>query len=182
MSMTPGADARATIEFSWPPQRKVDLALAVSGLAALACLALVVLRRRGRADPDEPPSPVLAPDPWSAPRAPLVASALVVLVGTAFASIGVGLALAVFAVGVAFAARHRWLAIAVRALPVAAIAGGVAYVVLQQERHDYPHSALWPSEFRLAHSLVFFGLLAVALLVLADRPEDLGDLVEPDTP
>ena len=181
-SMARGTDARATIRFSWPPQRKVDLALAVSGLAALACLALVVLRRRGTTDPDEPPTPGLALDPWSPPRAPLVASVLVVFVGTAFASLGVGLALAVFAVGAAFATRHRWLAVAVRTLPVAAIAGGVAYVVLQQDRHRYPHSALWPSEFRLAHGLVFFGLLAVALLVLADRPEDLGERVEPDTP
>ncbi|MFM8305081.1 MAG: alpha-(1-_3)-arabinofuranosyltransferase family protein [Actinomycetota bacterium] len=181
-SMVQGSDARATVRFSWPPQRRVDLALGASGLAVLGCLALVTRGRRRGSHSPAGPAPRLAPDPWTAPEVPAVALVLAIAIGTVFASVAVGVALAGFAVGVWLAERQQWIARAVRIVPLGTLAAAVAFFVLQQVRYDYPHSALWPAQMRVAHGLVFFGLLAGALLVLGDRHEDLGDRVEPHRP
>jgi len=172
-SVTRGTDARVAMRFSWQPQRAVDLALAVSGLAVLGCLALVLLRPRRRAH-DAAVTPRLAPDPFSARRPPVLVSVLVAAVGAAFAGPAVGAALALLAVGMAFARRARWLAVVVRVAPLAAMGGAVAFVLAKQLRNDYPHVIEWPTYFRPAHFLAYFALLGFALLVCADRSEDLG--------
>jgi hypothetical protein len=172
-SVNRGTDARLTYQFSWKPQRAVDVALAISGLAALLCLGLVALRPRRRAR-TETETPRLAADPFSARRPPIALSAVVVVVGAAFAGPAVGAALLLLAVGASFARRARWLAVAVRLAPLAAMGAAVAFVVAKQVRNDYPHVMEWPTFFPLAHSLAFFGLLGFALLAWADRSEDLG--------
>jgi len=172
-SVPSGTEGPTTLRFTWPPQRTVNLALAVSGLAALVCLGLVVLRRRRAPADDEPHLPVVAPRPFSVRPAPVAAAGAVVIVGAAFGSLLVGAALLVFAVGLAFAPRLRALAIAVRCAPLAALGAGAGYVWVKQARNDYAHDQQWPAFFDAAHLLVLFGLLALALLVWADRPEDL---------
>jgi hypothetical protein len=91
-----------------------------------------------------------------------------------FGSPIIGAALLVFAVGATFAPRSRVLAGIVTALPVAAIVAAVGLVLWKQHQYDYPHDARWPSYFGVAHALVLFGFLAFALLVWAERDEDLS--------
>jgi hypothetical protein len=160
------------VDFTWTPQRSVDLALLVSGLGVLACVALVIFRRR-RAPASIPETPAPAPQPFRVPRAPLVASAVVVVAGVLFGSPLIGAALLLFAVGATFAPRSRVLAAIVTALPIAAIVTAVGLVLWKQQEYDYPHDARWPSYFGGAHALVLFGFLALALLVVAERDEDL---------
>jgi arabinofuranan 3-O-arabinosyltransferase len=161
------------LDFTWTPQRSVDLALLVSGLGVLACVALVIFRRR-RAAPAAPEAPEPAPHPFRLAAAPLVASAVVVVVGALFGSPLLGVALLAFAVGATLAPRSRVLAGIVTALPVAAIVAAVGLVIWRQDDHRYPHDARWPSYFGVSHGLVLFGFLALALLVFAQRDEDLA--------
>jgi hypothetical protein len=56
---------------------------------------------------------------------------------------------------------------------VTAIVAAVGFVLWKQQEYDYSHNAQWPSYFGVAHALVLFGFLAFALLVLAERDEDL---------
>jgi len=64
--------------------------------------------------------------------------------------------------------------VVVRVAPLAAMGGAVAFVLAKQLRNDYPHVIEWPTYFRPAHFLAYFALLGFALLVCADRSEDLG--------
>jgi hypothetical protein len=160
------------VNFTWTPQRTVDLALLASALAVLGCIALIVFRRR-RIPRTEPEQPVPAAEPFRVPAAPLAASAVVVVAGLLFGSPIIGAALLVFAVGAAFAPRSRVLAGIVTASPVAAIVAAIVLVLWKQHEYDYPHDARWPSYFGGAHALVLFGFLALALLVVAERNEDL---------
>jgi arabinofuranan 3-O-arabinosyltransferase len=166
------SSAATRVDFTWTPQRSVDIALVISGLGVLACLALIVVRRR-RVPHTAPEAPAPAPQPFRVPAAPVVASAVVVVAGVLFGSPVIGAALLVFAVGATFAPRSRVLAGIVTALPVAAIVAAVGLVLWKQHQYDYPHDARWPSYFGVAHALVLFGFLALALLVVAERNEDL---------
>ena len=70
--VTPDGEGRFTIDLRWEPQRLVWVGGAVSGLAVLACGALLVFgRRRGAADP----VPALSAAPrlvqWAGPGIPL---------------------------------------------------------------------------------------------------------------
>jgi hypothetical protein len=166
------SNAGARVDFTWTPQRSVDLALLVSGLGVLACIALIVLRKR-RAPAFVPDQPAPASHPFRVPAAPLVASGIAVVAGVLFGSPIIGGALLVFAIAATLAPRSRVLAGIVAALPVAAIVAAVGLVLWKQHRYDYPHDARWPSYFGGAHALVLFGFLALALLVVSERDEDL---------
>jgi hypothetical protein len=169
-----GAGAVTRVDFTWTPQRAVYLALAVSGLAVLACLALVVFRRRRR-DDTHPAPPELVRHPLRVPAAHLALSAAVVVAGTLFGSPAIGAALLVFAVGATFAPRSRALAAVVSVIPLVALFTAVLSVILEQDDHDFPHDQFWPSHFGTPHALVLFGVLAFALVVWSERREDLGD-------
>jgi arabinofuranan 3-O-arabinosyltransferase len=180
-AMTGGTSDRAAFAFTWTPQRTVDRALALSGLAVLVCLALCVVRPRRRTA-DDRATPRVAADPFGGPAPRWYASVLVVVIGGAFGGPGVGAALALLAVGAALAPRWRPLAVAVRLAPLAALGGAIAFVLVRQARNDYPHVMGWPTFFRTAHVLAFFALLGVGLLVAADRAEDLATAPRPDPP
>ncbi|GMU78784.1 MAG: hypothetical protein AMXMBFR46_15780 [Acidimicrobiia bacterium] len=185
-----GTRGRTELRFTWAPQRAVDLAIAVSVAAVALCIVLVAVRRR-RAEPAGARSPAPgAPDglPCVA-RAPIGASAGIVIVGALFGSFAVGAALLVYA-ALAFAAavpardgpdgsgpdqapyRPGPLTVLVRVIPPLALAAAVGLVVAGQVRHDYIHDALWPGHFRTAHLLTLFGVLAMLHLVWSDRATD----------
>ena len=176
-SVDRGLDRRAAIRFSWAPQGGQTIAFLVSGLAVLACLALIALRPRRR-DALDTAIPRIVVQPMRAPRLPLAAAIAVVAAGALFGGLAIGVALGGFAVAVALATRARWLAVAVRLTPIAALAAAAAFVVLKQLRNDYAHVLDWPTFFRPAHALAYVGLLAFALLVVADRADD----VDPPDP
>jgi len=75
-------------------------------------------------------------------------------------------------VAAALTRRRRLGAALVRVAPFAALGAGLAYLWLKQIRNDYHHWWLWASYFDLAHYLVFFAVLAFALLVIADHTTD----------
>lgn len=169
-----GTAGRSVFAVSWPPQRQVDLALAVSGLGVLTGLVLVGLRRRR-----DRRAPLTATPVWpgratvgSAPAAPWVASGVAVVVAALTGGPWVALGVAVVAGASRAAGRSRTLATAVRVAPLAALGAAVLVVVGRQVRHDYLHDALWPTRFGVAHHLVVFALVALVLQVWADRPED----------
>ena len=93
-----GTGGVTRVDFTWTPQRAVYVALAVSGLAVLACLGLVVFRRRRR-DDTHPAPPELVRHPLRVPAAHIALSAAVVVAGTLFGNLAIGAALLAFAVG-----------------------------------------------------------------------------------
>src|SRR5262249_51231820 len=145
-----GTGAVTHVDFTWTPQRAVYLALLVSGLAVLACLVLVAVRRRRRIDPPSA-QPEPAARPFRLPAAPLALSAVVVVGGPLFGGPAIGAALLVFAVGVTLAPRSRTLAAVVSAIPLVALFGAVVSVIVRQDDHDFPHDQFWPSHFGTAH-------------------------------
>ena len=157
-----------TVTLRWTPQRVVWIALAVSVVALLLCVALARWRRRDASDVGEPEDevPALA-NPLVAvgtqPR-PLtvVGSALAVgVVGGLVATWWVGLLAAALVALVLCVPRLRFLLTlgAPLALGVAAL-----YVVVQQYRYDYVADLDWPGRFTSVNNLAW---LAVVLL-LAD--------------
>src|SRR4029450_9059353 len=124
-----GTGGVTRVDFTWTPQRAVYLALAVSGLAVLACLALVVFRRRRR-DDTHPAPPELVRHPLRVPAAHVALSAAVVVAGTLFGSPVIGAALLAFAVGATFAPRFRALAAVVSVIPLVALFTAVLSVIL----------------------------------------------------
>ncbi|MEI8002045.1 MAG: hypothetical protein WCI50_11915, partial [Actinomycetes bacterium] len=120
----------------------------------------------------EPPTG-LGVVPRTTPIATVLGAVVVVAIGAACGSPVVGAALAGFAVLAVVARRHRIVAAATRLLPLAALGAAVLLVLARQVRHHYSHDALWPTLFRSSHLLVLFGVLALVLLVGADRADDL---------
>ena len=170
--MKDNTSGQSNFTFTWKPQRMVNIALAVSAVAVLACIALCFSPRRHRALRDVV-IPRLARDPFRTKSPPIFGSALVVLGGFFFGGLSVGLATAVLAVTAALSARWQPAAHLVRLVPLTSIALAVALVLWRQARHRFPHDVFWPPQFMTAHSLVLFGLLGIALGVIADRTEDL---------
>ena len=160
---TPGGPS--TVRLEWVPQRNVWAGLALSGLALLLCLAIVVvssIRRRpvtvGPPPPEPDPPSFLRPEA----RRPLLVAPLIVGVGFSLAAgpvVGIPSgALVGLAIVVPWA---RWLVAFGGAL---ALAASGTYVALQQLCYDYPPDFAWPTNTEKAHLL---GWLAVALATAA---------------
>ena len=174
-----GTSGPTAFAVSWPPQRQVDVALAVSALGVLGCVVLILVRRRRSAALAAIPPVTTTPD-WPAPATAWTTAGAVPWAVAGVAVIGsvltagpvVALAVAVAAVASRFAPRHRIVATAVRVVPLAALGAAVALVLARQVRNDYSHDALWPTQFRSAHLLVLFGVVTLVLGVWADRRID----------
>ena len=149
-----------TVVLSWPPQRRVDLALAATALAVLACLITVARGRRLDPVPAEDPprwEPIGERDP--ARRVVVAAAALVAAAGAL-----IQLRWALYAIPVAgllIVARRARLA-AWGAAGLTALLG--AAMVVRQVRNDKPASASWIDGLDEVHGL---GLFVVTLLVAA---------------
>jgi arabinofuranan 3-O-arabinosyltransferase len=170
--MDDNTSGQSNFTFTWKPQRMVNIALAVSALTVLACIALCFFPRRRRALRDVVP-PRLARDPFRTKSPPMFGSALIVLGGFSFGGLSVGLATAALALATSLGALWRPAAYLARLVPLASIALAVALILRRQALHRFPHDVFWPTQFMTAHSLVLFGLLGILLGVIADRTEDL---------
>jgi hypothetical protein len=155
------------VHFAFAPNRPVYWAYALSGLAALALVALLVVRRRRRLPvPDEAPPPPL-PDPDPVARSPLgraVALGLAagVVLGFAF-SIRSGL---LIAPGVALL---LWLGIGVRHLvllagALLAVVVPVLYLALLPNDEGGFNFFTYPVDLIVPH---WVGVAAVVLLIAA---------------
>jgi arabinofuranan 3-O-arabinosyltransferase len=162
-----------TVDLTFTPQKRVDVALLVSALAAVVALALVVRKPRYEAH-----FPSALPEPYS----PVLAFRYEGALPTRGKAVATGVALAVLAwvlVGPVVAlplglaagvgCRHekfrRWLLLASPlCLGVAAL-----YVLYLQFRHAPMPSYDWPIEMRRAHPLGWAAVLILVADVVVDR-------------
>ena len=176
-----------TFHVAFAPQRIVWVAIVLSALALVVCLALVVLGRSRRDAhalvnrPDEPIQPVLA-----MPVSPgggvasvrttvIVTSLVAVFVALTTPLLGWGMPLTVVGVSAVSVVALRWRR--GRGL-AAALALGIlsltyAYIVISQYRHHHVADFLWPQRFTRAN---LPALVAILLLVV----EAARDLLVPD--
>jgi arabinofuranan 3-O-arabinosyltransferase len=148
--IAPGKATTFTVRLRWVGQTAIWVGLALSGLAVLACLALIWLERRRRADTDpsdpdpELASPLVARGDRPPPR--IVAISVLtsgVIVGVASRPwIGLVVAAAVGATLCWPRARAVLTIGSVGALGVAAL-----YVLVQEGRYRYPTIYNWPANF-----------------------------------
>ncbi|HEX5613653.1 MAG TPA: alpha-(1-_3)-arabinofuranosyltransferase family protein [Acidimicrobiia bacterium] len=154
----------ATVTMEWTPQRRVWFALAISALAVLLCVGIVVATRRQRL-------PELAPiDARVTLRSPFVGSAPLargasvigpLVGGTAAAIVVAPWAGAVVAAAVLATVRTRHGRSILTVLPAGLVALAAVYIVRNQIRYDLPPVFEWPTFFPRARSLAW---LAVVLL------------------
>ncbi len=167
----PDGDGPVTIGVSWPPQRLVWVALAISVIALIACLVVLVVdpRRRPGSGRDGAPAIVLRYPPR--PEATLFA-----VRGAAVPVVGAGLAgflLATPAVGVALAVAMaaallwRWGAVVVRLAAPAVLLGVSLFVFAKQMDQNLPPDFAWPQNFDSAHWLTMAAILALGVDVVA---------------
>jgi arabinofuranan 3-O-arabinosyltransferase len=167
----PGDARELSVALRWTPQGMVWWALALSVLAALACLALVLFGRRHHAlapDPGgagpwhpRPASPLLGPGRSPALVATVGATAGLALVAGAISRPWVGLVVGALA-AVALLLRRGRALLTVGAVAAVGLAG--AYVVVRQSQHGYAPDFGWPTFFWWAHALAWTAIL----LLLAD--------------
>jgi arabinofuranan 3-O-arabinosyltransferase len=161
------------VDLRFAPQRRVDIAVAVSAVAAAACLALTIRRPR---------SAIIAPSALAEPYSRVLAfryeGALPTMRTAVLTGVGVGLLAYVVAgpavgavVGIAsgLGARHetfrRWLLLgSPLALGVAAL-----YVLYIQVRHGPEPGFEWPIEMDRVHPFGWLAILLVVADVIVDR-------------
>ncbi len=160
-----------TVTVSWPVQRQLNIAFALSGLGVLLALGLVVVDRRRADDADDadtanrPPRRAALSD-----RATRRAAALTVGAGVAASAVFVGWAWALVAlllgVPIIILRRTRLLTAIGAALVL-----GASLVVLVVVRTDRPYpGAGWPIRFEWLHGWTLLGvvLLTVSTLFATD--------------
>ncbi|MBK5224309.1 MAG: DUF3367 domain-containing protein, partial [Acidimicrobiia bacterium] len=160
------------VEIEWTPQRRVWIGIALSLLAALGCLAILLLgRRRPVVAPDRHAAPILD-DPTRHPgRRPGPVALVLTTVGLglgAFLLGGVAVALPVAtAVAVALIWRRGRLALAI---PGPLMLGPVAvWVAGIQWRREHLVGVEWPSAFDPAKWFVLAAILMIGADVIVGR-------------
>jgi hypothetical protein len=161
------------VDLGFAPQRRVDIAIVVSVITALVCLALLFRRPRTVIDAPsslaEPYSSVLAyryDGALPTRRIAIWTGVGVGLLGLVIAGPGVGLALGLVAgIGARHEAFRRYLLLA---SPLA-LALCAAYVIYIQVRWAPTPSFDWPIEMRRPHPLGWMAVLLLVADVIVDR-------------
>ena len=161
-----------TIELRWTPQQLVWAGLALSGVAIVTCIALIVLspgRRRAAALPWVEPT-------WTAPAARSAARGG--LRQGWWVPVGAGLAFGLLAgwlpgvaaagAGVLVLWRPRWRRVLVWVPPAFLLATAV-YVVAKLLRYDIPPTIDWPNEFEVTNAWAWAAVGTATTLAVADR-------------
>jgi arabinofuranan 3-O-arabinosyltransferase len=170
--VTPTA-AAFDVELRFAPQRRVNLAIVLSAVTALVCLALLVRRPRPVVDAPsslaEPYSSVLAyryDGALPTRRIALWTGVGVGLAGLVLAGPGVGLAVGLAAgVGARHETFRRYLLLA----SPAALALCAMYVLYIQTRWSPEPSFDWPIEMRRPHPIGWLAVLLLLADVIVDR-------------
>ena len=174
----PASTAPSDVEVEFTPQRKVTLALWISGSAALLCAVLAIGRRRVAKRVDVAAvieQPVTFVMPWlpTARGTPWVPAVTLV----------VGAALLVAPVWALPAALVGGVVIWTGRLQMAAAAGlliiaGIAVLVLRRQLvYRYPANAAWPGNFEDLHRPGLFAILLVAVAIFASDSQ-VAELVD----
>jgi len=160
------------VDVTWPPQKTVWVAIAISIVALIVCVALLVLdpRRRRRSVLDPPPHLALL---WPPSREPH----LVGLLPAALATVGAGVAgylLATPAVGLALAVamfaslRWVWGAMTVRLVAVAVVLAASLFIFVKQITDNLPPDFGWPQNFDSVHWATMGAVLCLGVDVVAE--------------
>jgi len=162
------------VTMRWMPQRTVNVALVLSALAALTCLAIAVIDPRRRTAPltvDDGVAELAVPGRDAAPL-PIGRAAVGVLmvlgVGTLLAGPVVGGLAAVLTLGAARWPRTRIVLAIAPALAVV-VAGG--YITWRQWRVSVPPTFEWPLGFTRAHLIGWAAIILLAATGLLDLLE-----------
>ncbi|MFP5320705.1 MAG: hypothetical protein ACLGIC_02555, partial [Acidimicrobiia bacterium] len=175
-------DADPTVELRFVPQNRVDVALLVSGVAAVLALALLWTR----SDEVRVPPPPLH-EPLRRLRAFTYEGALptrhdarvIAAVGgvggflLAGPLVGIGLAL----VG-GFATRREGWRPLLTLLPLGLLLAAAGAVVIEQVQHDYAHAIDWPLATGVLHEAAVGAVLLLALDAVIERSWQRGSLLE----
>jgi arabinofuranan 3-O-arabinosyltransferase len=157
----PPNDSPTTVRMTWPPQRGIDLALVLTAVAVLACVALIVWDRRRRDPALTPTAPAVAwPLPRASTRSALASAAVLVVVsGLAIAPLWAAIALVPALLVVLL---RRPVVLGVGSAALAAVLGAI--VVRRVLEHRYFLNAGWTSYFEDLHRP---GMFVVVLLLAA---------------
>ena len=158
------------VTLTWTPQRVIWIALAVSALTMLVCVALVLWRRRrrrderaARADADaaqdgsvELVNPLVSRGDAFGIRGALVGALVAAAIGSVVARWWIGLVLG----ALVFLAmlRPRLRAVLSLGAPLCVIAVA-AYVVVQQYRYGYPYDYFWVEHFEAISNVAWLAVL-----------------------
>jgi arabinofuranan 3-O-arabinosyltransferase len=166
---------RFDVTLEWTPQRRVWIAIAVSIVALLLCVALIVLqRRRSRdrlriaAERELPPrlaSPLVAAGVRPGPVATLVATLTAALVSGFVSRWWIGVVAG--AVVLATLLRPRARAVMTLGAPAALALCGL-YTAVQQFRYDYFPTFEWPRHFERVNDLAWLAIVLLACDALVE--------------
>jgi arabinofuranan 3-O-arabinosyltransferase len=183
----PAGTDGAVVDLRFTPQRRVDVALVISAISALVCLALALRRpprepnrTRERVLPPDPDGSAFAavPRPWPAADTLSYAGARpsrrqAVLAGGAVAVAGALVLTPIVALGVGIlagiAGRHAAARRVVVLLPLVLLAGAAAYVIAWQVRYRIAPGLEWPSELERAHPVAVLAVVLLGVDVAVER-------------
>lgn len=170
--VAPGAAGEdLVVRLRWTPQRRVWVGLAVSALAVVACVVLVVRDRRRRV-----PAPHAEPPRWQSPvvarggrPAPAAVAGWAVGLGVAAGVVATpAVGLVVGAAAAAALVHPRARALLTLGGAGAALATGV-YVAVQQHRYGFPTTFVWPSAFERVAPLAWLAVLLLGADAVVER-------------
>lgn len=157
------------LTLQWRPQRIVDVALLLSGIAVIACLVLLSVGRRRTARVSDSPADEPAPVDWRSmldlgraerlrPSAIVASTLATAVVAGVLTRPAQGVVSAVLLAAAVQLRRPR----AVLVVAAAFVAAAGAYEIYLQGRFSIGHGGHWPSDMARAHELAW---MAVALLL-----------------
>jgi hypothetical protein len=150
-------DGRVPFALTWTPQRVIDWTLRASGLAVLACLALLVVGGRGEADATtdgDGGSVVPARSPVALACAMVTAVVAVLVIGPLWGLVALAVTLPA-----ALYRRCRYLPAAVA---VALTAAAALYYVARTWRSRPPPGFGWTENYEWAHRPVLLAAVLIA--------------------
>ena len=163
-----------TVELEWLPQRTVQRSLALSMVAVMLCLGIVLFssphRRPGAAlVGDQSPATLVKPWHDASGGAHRVASVISALVVGGFAGVVVRPTVGV-GVGIAVALALRFVSVRalLRLLPAAAIGATGLYIAFRQARHHLPPIFEWPTFFSRIRTLGWIAVVTLAASAVVD--------------
>ncbi len=157
-----------TVDLEWVPQRTVQRSLALSIVAVMLCLGIVLFsspRRRPGAPPIGAATPATFVMPWRQPgcRSGLAVTLAGAVVVGVFAGVVVRPTMGV-GVGIVVALAIRFVRVRtlVRLVPAAAIGAAGLYIAFRQARHHLPPIFEWPTFFGRIRTLGWIAVVALA--------------------
>ncbi|HET9729448.1 MAG TPA: alpha-(1-_3)-arabinofuranosyltransferase family protein [Acidimicrobiia bacterium] len=180
--ITPTHDAFDVV-MEWRPQRQVALALWISLLAGLGCLALVVLtwprRLKGAVTNDNAVALELRGRRLMTTTARWIAVGAVTVLSAVVVTPWVGVL-----VGAATYATLRWprLRAPIMVVPAALLAGCALYIVVQQQRYHYPSVFEWPTLFPRARTPAWIAIMLVSADIVVEIVARLTNMREKTAP